>query len=200
MFIDNLICPDTIEGERLAIEIEESRTARNQWLVVYAYDYKLFPQRFLDQFETVSLEDEPESVQGGKEAKPIFMDNKNNLLYLDKDNPIPLNPEEARLIDYMRTQKSFRLEQILRDHFKIKLQLPYKHSPDLKTILLGGSEKDTGSPKDVIITKSDRNKFDVLKAKINKKCESLGVGNLLIKHGTIKKVFQLSQNITIKEL
>jgi hypothetical protein len=115
-----------------------------------------------------------------KDTKPktLFMDDEKNVLYFNNDNPINLRPEEIKLIEYMRYQKTFQLEQILTDHFNIKIT---------------GEQAKT-------ISKDDRNIFDTYKSNINKKCQPLGIGDLIVKHGDIKKAFKLSRNIEKKTL
>ena len=63
LFVDNLKCTrDDPEDHKWylklarSIELREKDRDSGDWLVVYAYDTKTFPQYFLDQFETVPLD------------------------------------------------------------------------------------------------------------------------------------------------
>ena len=60
--------------------------------------------------------------------------------------------------------------------------------------------KQTLEERGKAIDKGERNKFDTYKSNINKKCKILGIGDLIIKQGDIKKAFKLSVNITKKTL
>ncbi len=128
--------------------------------------------------------------------RSLFMDVENNILYLDKNNSVNLRPEEINLIKYMQRQESFKLEQILTEHFRITLTEIYKHSMDMADIL---SSNTAVRKKGKAIDKGERNKFDAYKSNINKKSRTLGIGDLIIKQGDIKKAFKLSVNITKKE-
>jgi hypothetical protein len=63
LFVDNLKCtrydPEDHKWYLRLVKSIESREGdrdSGDWLVVYAYDTKTFPQYFLDQFETVPLD------------------------------------------------------------------------------------------------------------------------------------------------
>ncbi len=102
----------------------------------------------------------------------LFMDDTDNVLYLDKNILVALTREEIKLIDYMGKQNAFKLEQILNEHFNINCEQS-------------------------CIPREERALFDTYKSNINKKCKSLGIEGLIIKGG-IKKAFKLSVKITKK--
>lgn len=131
---------------------------------------------------------------------PLFMDDSKNILYFNKEKPATLNPEEIKLIKYMCKQDAFGLEQILTEHFKIKPKETYKHSKNIGDILPGNHTKPSIVEKIKAIDKGDRNKFDVYKTNINKKCKLLEIGDLIIRHEKVQKVFKLSINIKKKPL
>jgi hypothetical protein len=159
-------------------------------------DLEKIPDRFRDLFKIISLDGEnaiKESVAEIAESKKfheeevedkqgitlklLFTDDKKNILYFDKKKTVALKPEELKLIEYLRRQDAFELEQILTEHFMIKL-------------------RGTGRT----IYKEERTIFDTYKSNINKKCQPLGIGDLIVKHGDIKKAFKLSVGITKKTL
>jgi hypothetical protein len=141
---------------------------------------------------------EKNNINFEKDIKPnpIFMDNEKNVLYFNKENPVTLKPEEIKLIEYLCKQDAFELEQILTDHFKIKLTGTYKHSKNIDETITKPTMEDKGKA----IDKGDRNKFDVYKTNINKKCKLLEIGDLIIRHEKLQKAFKLSINIKKKPL
>jgi hypothetical protein len=132
--------------------------------------------------------------------KILFMDDKKNALYFDKKKIVTLEPEEMKLIEYLRKQDAFELKQILTEHFEINLTETYKHSKNIAESLSSSTTKPTIEEKDRAISKADRNRFDTYKSNINKKCKTLEIGDLIVKHGDIKKAFKLSVKITKKTL
>ncbi|ODS34507.1 MAG: hypothetical protein SCARUB_00383 [Candidatus Scalindua rubra] len=142
------------------------------------------------------------AIQDKKDFTPniLFMDVQKNALFFDKKKIVTLKPEEIKLIEYMRKQNVYELEQILTDHFKKELTEPYKHQKNINEINTEITIKPTLEEKNKSISRSDRGLFDVYKASINKKCKPFGIGDLIIKQGDIKKAFKLSINIEKKTL
>lgn len=140
-----------------------------------------------------------EEIKDG-EHKQLFMDDQKNILYFDKKKMVTLKPEEIKLIKYMRKQEAFELEQILTEHFKIKLTKTHKHSKNIDDELPENRAKPSIEEKSNAISKGDRNKFEVYKSNINKKCKSLGIGDIIIRHPIVMKAFKLSVKITKKTL
>jgi hypothetical protein len=131
-------------------------------------------------------------------SNPLFMDDAKNLLYFNKDSHVDLRPEEINLIKYMRKQEAFALEQILTEHFKKNLTETFKHKKNITEAVFLNPTKTAIDEKNKAISKGDRNIFDTYKANINKKCQSLRIGDLIEKRAGIKKAFKLSVNITNK--
>lgn len=122
--------------------------------------------------------------------KPVFMDDKKNVLYFDKKKYVTLRPKEIELIKYLRKQDVFILDQILTEHFSKNLRAN-KHSKNMS--------KPTIEEKGKAIDKGCRGIFDTYKYNINEKCKTLGIGDIIVK-GDMKKTFKLSVNIERKKL
>ena len=116
------------------------------------------------------LDDSYNTEDDNNTKQSIFMDKQNDTLYLENKKPVKLRPKEMKLVNYMRSTNGFRLEEILSDHFKQKS------------------------------TEYDRRIFDTYKSLINKKCQSLGMGDLIEVHESKMKAFKLSVHITKKTL
>ncbi|GAX59896.1 hypothetical protein SCALIN_C04_0384 [Candidatus Scalindua japonica] len=138
---------------------------------------KPFKQIYIEEEKTV-IEPERDGVvehvdEKATTPKPLFMDCRNNILFLDKKKNVTLKPKEIKLIEYMCNLKVFELAQILIEHFKIKL-----------------AANET-------ISRDKRNIFDTYKSNINKQCKSQEIEDLIVKGG-MKKTFKLSVKITKK--
>lgn len=192
-FLNNLRCDpeDNKWYERLAKKIEDRRrrdiaSDGSHWLIAYTHNPEPFPEYFKEQFEQVSLDDEKYDEEGQENAdrnekrvlpKLSIMDDKKNVLYFDKANSVRLTPKEIKLINYMCEQTVFELAQILTEFFK-------------KT--LSGTNN--------AISKEERNIFDTYTSNINRKCKTLGIGDIIVKHGKVQKAFKLSIKIRKKNM
>jgi hypothetical protein len=189
LFANNLLCNSKKEKdieyyEKLTKAIRKSDTDV-KWIVVYASSKKSFPPYFRSQFEMIPL---VAKVEKDTKASPLFMDIEKNILYLDKNKCVNLRPEEINLIEYLRKQNAFELEQILTYHFKKNLTGTYKHSKDIATATSSNTTKPTIKEKSTSISKGERNVFDTYKSYINKKCKPLVIGDLIVKGGIKKNV------------
>lgn len=121
LFLDNLACNDkndSIYYDKIARVLEnkgvDCKVATFEWLVVCASNPESLPRYFKEQFKEVNLE--PESIpekqeqsngQGIPESIPqtqsklVFFDNNYGYLWFNKDNPVRLEPEDARVLGCM---------------------------------------------------------------------------------------------------
>jgi hypothetical protein len=217
LFVDNLQCDTAKDIEYFFKLAEAIKKSSLRWLVISTRSLdKLSKVKVLrGLFKPLSLSKETtydemqadtgvEAVNSVKvtgtdekdlTSKSLSMDAENNVLYFDKNNLVTLNPEEIRLIEYLREHDAFELEQILTEHFNITLTEPYKHSKNITAALSLNTTKPTIEEKNKAISKGDRNRFDRYKSSINKKCQPLVRGDLIVKHGAIKKAFKLTVKI-----
>lgn len=158
--------------------------------------------KFKEQFALVSLDGEAKEkkTEDKQPGGDLFMDDQKNALYIDIDKKkiVTLKPEEIKLIKYMSKHDVFELEQILTDHFEIKLTGTYKPSKTIGNILPKNQTKPPIEEQSKAISKGERNIFDTYKSQINKKCQLFGIGDLIVKQGDVKKAFRLSVKITKK--
>ena len=219
-YIDKLRCADGNTEDKRGYEeladkiislLEEVPKSERGWLVLYVRNRSTFPPEFFDPFKSgglVSLDKRDYEAEKQKEASGndkdittniLFMDVKKKALYFDKNKLVTLKPEEMNLIEYLCKHDAFELEQILTEHFEINLTETYKHSNNIVETLSLNTKPSIGEQSRAI-SKGERNIFDTYKSNINNKCKTLEIGDLIVKHGDIKKVFKLSAKITKKTL
>ena len=105
-----------------------------------------------------------------------------------------------KLIKYMRKQESFHLEQILTEHFKIEITETFKHQKEFVDVYLKKNLKPPIEKRRKPIPKGDRNKFDVYKSEINRKCTKLGIRELIQKVKGEIGFYRLTRKIEIRNL
>ena len=171
LFVENLICEqdnpkDKASYERLAAQIKKDKyegedegvwsISLSGWLVVCAYDFTTFPQRFLDQFVMVPLD--AETIEGDEPALRI----DSNLCTLGFKSEVKLKPIVFALFELLHENQD-RLVTSLTIHNSLWPEMQeagsvidqqiYQHISALRTALKGiGIEGE-------IITTISKSKF-----------------------------------------
>ena len=171
LFVENLICEqdnpkDKASYERLAAQIKKDKyegedegvwsISLSGWLVVCAYDFTTFPQRFLDQFVMVPLD--AETIEGDEPALRI----DSNLCTLGFKSEVKLEPIVFALFELLFENKdSFVTTKDIHNSLwpekqnagSVYDQQIYQHIGILRTALKGiGIEGE-------IITTTSKSKF-----------------------------------------